>query len=238
MNLHNPDELQAIAAEYVLGLLSNEEAGEVELLMRENSALNSAVHLWQDRLLPMASVPRPITPSPELWRRIARDLARSAAPEKTRAPKQRAGIWDSLNFWRFAAAAGFAAALLLAFTAVLRPAPELIPAYTAVLQSPEDKTAGWLVEGTRKGSVILTPLVQTSVAADKSLQFWTKPEGAAGPTSLGLVKPNERVEIPAGKLPGLAPQQLFEITLEPEQGSPYDKPSGPILYLGNAIKLM
>jgi anti-sigma-K factor RskA len=70
------------------------------------------------------------------------------------------------------------------------------------------------------------------------LQFWTKPEGAAGPTSLGLVKPNERVEIPPEKLPGLSPNQLFEITLEPEYGSPIGKPTGPILYVGRAVKMM
>jgi anti-sigma-K factor RskA len=45
MNLRNPEELQAVAGEYVLGLLSSEEAREVERLMRENSELNSAVHM-------------------------------------------------------------------------------------------------------------------------------------------------------------------------------------------------
>ena len=35
--------------------------------------------------------------------------------------------------------------------------------------------------------------------------------------------------------PGAA--DLFEITLEPEGGSPYDRPSGPILYIGRTIRL-
>ncbi|MGH8773230.1 MAG: RNA polymerase subunit sigma-70, partial [Burkholderiales bacterium] len=55
---------------------------------------------------------------------------------------------------------------------------------------------------------------------------------------LGLVKPNERVEIPAGKLPGLSPNQLFEITLEPEYGSPIGKPTGPILFVGRSVKVI
>jgi anti-sigma-K factor RskA len=95
----------------------------------------------------MASLVQPIVPSPGLWERIARNLAAPGPARATRAEK-RTGFWDSLNFWRFASATGFAAAILLAFVAFLRPAPEVIPIYTAVLQSPADKTAGWLVEGT------------------------------------------------------------------------------------------
>jgi anti-sigma-K factor RskA len=28
---------------------------------------------------------------------------------------------------------------------------------------------------------------------------------------------------------------LFELTLEPEGGSPYNRPSGPVLYIGRAV---
>jgi anti-sigma-K factor RskA len=239
MNPRNAEELQALAGEYVIGVLSPDEAREVERLMRENPALDAAVHEWQDRLLPMASIPEPIAPSPALWQRIARDLpsGRSTSPTSP-AREARPRLWDSVKFWRLAALAGFAAALLLAFLALLRPIAEPIPMYTAVLQSPHDRSAGWLVEGTRDGMVTLTPLVKTPVQPEKALQFWTKPDGAAGPSSLGLVKPDERIQVPADKLPGLAANQLFEITLEPAGGSPYNKPSGPILYVGRTVKLM
>ncbi|MEW9503497.1 anti-sigma factor domain-containing protein, partial [Jeotgalibacillus marinus] len=71
----------------------------------------------------------------------------------------------------------------------------------------------------------------------KTMQFWTKPEGAKGPTSLGLVKPGQVVVVPVSKLPGLADKTLFELTLEPAGGSPYPKPSGPILYVGRAVRV-
>ena len=35
-----------------------------------------------------------------------------------------------------------------------------------------------------------------------------------------------------------SPDQLFEITLEPQGGTPYNKPSGSILYPGRAVKVM
>jgi anti-sigma-K factor RskA len=39
------------------------------------------------------------------------------------------------------------------------------------------------------------------------------------------------------QLPPLVPNQLFEITLEPYNGSPTGRPTGPILYIGRAVKL-
>ncbi|WP_348754168.1 anti-sigma factor, partial [uncultured Aquincola sp.] len=64
-----------------------------------------------------------------------------------------------------------------------------------------------------------------------------KPEGAAGPTSLGLVAAGQTVEIPATRLPGVGARQLFEITLEPEGGSTIGRPTGPILFVGRSVRL-
>jgi anti-sigma-K factor RskA len=69
------------------------------------------------------------------------------------------------------------------------------------------------------------------------LQFWTKLEGAVGPTSLGLVQAGQVLQLPLSRLPGVGPQQLFEITLEPEGGSKIARPTGPILYVGRSVAL-
>jgi anti-sigma-K factor RskA len=46
------------------------------------------------------------------------------------------------------------------------------------------------------------------------------------------------VRIPLDKLPPLEPNQLFELTLEPATGSPIGKPTGPIQFIGRAVKVM
>ena len=56
--------------------------------------------------------------------------------------------------------------------------------------------------------------------------------------SLGLVKPGQSLEVPLDKLPPLQPNQLFEITLEPYNGSPINRPTGPILFIGRAVKII
>ena len=81
----------------------------------------------------------------------------------------------------------------------------------------------------------LEPLVATAVPAQRALQLWTKADDWSGPVSLGLVKPGETVEVKLDKLPKIVPNQLFEITLEPQAGSPIGKPTGPILFIGRAV---
>ena len=54
--------------------------------------------------------------------------------------------------------------------------------------------------------------------------------------SLGLIEPGRTINIPLYHLPPLEPDQLFEITLEPYGGSPIGRPTGPVLYIGRAVK--
>jgi anti-sigma-K factor RskA len=110
--------------------------------------------------------------------------------------------------------------------------------YLAVLQSPTEKSTGWLVEATAGEGVRLVPVGDpVPPPPGKSLQLWTKPNGAKGPTSLGLVKPGQVAIVPLAQLPSLGEKQLFEVTLEPEGGSTIGKPPGPVLYVGTTVHL-
>ena len=88
------------------------------------------------------------------------------------------------------------------------------------------------------GELELEPLGRTEVPEGRSLQFWTKGDDWPGPVSLGLVRPGEPRRVPIDRLPPLRANQLFEITLEPYDGSPTGRPTGPILYIGRAVPTM
>ncbi len=217
------DERHALAGEYVLGLLAAPERDAVERDLARDFELARAVAYWQDRLLPLADMPAPVEPSRALWSRIERTLQRDAAPAPT--------SWlSSLALWRALAAAALAACIVLGVQ-IASPPPER---YIAVLQSP-DRTAGWIVEATARGTVRLVPIGRTEVPPDRALQFWTKTESASGPTSLGLVPGDRPTEIAAAQLPALEANQLFELTLEPPTGSPIGRPTGPVLFLGRTV---
>lgn len=228
----DPVERAATAAEYVIGTLSVAERDEVEHALARDAGLQQDVYFWQDKLLAMTRMLAPMEPSPAVWARIEKGIHQGAAG-RSAVPAQ--PWWEGLTFWRFGAA--FASVLAVVLALQLRPVDVPAPAtrYLAVLQSPDKQGAGWIVEAVVGGKLRLIPLGTTTVAPQKALQFWTKPQGASGPTSLGLVPPDRVTEIDVSRLPALEREQLFELTLEPETGSPINRPTGPILFVGRTV---
>ena len=233
----NDDELQRLASEYVLGTLTAPERADVEQRLPGDALLRDAVDAWERRLLPLTALAPPEDPSPQLWPRIASTLF------TPKAIKQAGGWqawWNSLAFWRILAGGGLAAAAALAVTVSMQLQAPNGPGYLVVLVAPQDKAPGWIVQAGNKNSrdLSLIPLGPTSVPQQKSLQFWTKGKDWGAPVSLGLVRPGQTLKLKLDKLPPMQPEQLFEITLEPETGSPTGRPTGPILYIGRAVKVM
>lgn len=230
------DQLHAMAGEYVLGTLPASGRRAVEAALVNDAALRAAVDGWQARLLPLTALAAPVAPGPGLWQRIEDSLAPSVARTRGAAPAASlARWWDSLNLWRGLAAGAMAAAAIMAV--VLAPGLDPAPAQKlmVVLAAPQSMKPGWVIESKDGRSLRLVPLENVVVPPQKSLQFWTKADGWKGPVSLGLVTPGQPLEVSLDKLPPMQPNQLFEITLEPEQGSPIDRPTGPILFIGRAV---
>ncbi len=247
------DDIQAQAGEYVLGTLPAAERSDVERRLPIDAALRAAVEAWEERLHPLVALAPPAEPSRELWPRIEKSVgstsnaagpARQTATPSKAAPEQRTGWWNSLQLWRGLAGSGFAAAAVLAAVLVTRSFAPAVPQYMVVLVAPQDKSPGWVVQTAARTSaggaqqLSLIPLGNTPVPEGRSLQFWTKANAWRGPVSLGLVTPGRAIRVPIEQLPPLEADQLFELTLEPANGSPINRPTGPILFIGRAVKVL
>lgn len=222
--MSNP--LDELASEYVLGTLPAEQRAEVEQRLPHDAQLRAAVDAWEQRLLPLTALAKPVPPSAHLWQRIERHLSTARTP-----------WWDLLAVWRGLAGAGLVATLALAALLLTRP-PTNEPTFVVVLVAPQNQAPGWVIQASNNQRIQLIPLGTMQVPADKALQFWTKGDGWQGPVSLGLVKPGETLSVPLDKLPPLSPNQLFELTLEDPHGSPTGKPTGPIQAIGRAVKVL
>ncbi len=239
----DPQERSATAGEYVLGTLDAVARAEVEQALPADAALQAEVYRWQDRLLGLTRRVAPAEPDAGLWPKIATRLGAAPVARPPGAPyAANDPVWQRLRRWQLIGGLAIAASLVLATLLVLRtPTAVDAPArYLAVLQAPDDKSTGWVVEITAGDKLRLVPVAAAAavpVPAGKTLQFWTKPEGAAGPTSLGLVRAGQLVELPVRQLPAVESQTLFELTLEPEGGSTIGRPTGPILYVGRTVRL-
>jgi len=228
-----PRDPYELAGEYVLGTLSQEERRQVDAALPHDATLRAAVGDWEQRLLPLSAMVDPVAPPTGLWRRIERSLG--AAPVS--GPAARASWWERLGLWRGLAAGGFAAAAIMAAVVGVRLHEVAQPHLMVVLAAPQNATPGWVLELVDDDTLRLKQLVTAEVPAQRALQLWTKADDWSGPVSLGLVRPGETLEVKLDRLPKVVPNQLFEITLEPEQGSPIGRPTGPILYIGRAVKV-
>lgn len=239
----DPQERSATAGEYVLGTLDAATRAKVEQALPADAALQAEVYRWQDRLLGLTRRVAPAEPDAGLWPGIAGRLGAAPATRAANAPgAANDPVWQRLRRWQLTGGLAIAASLVLATLLVLR-APTAVDApdrYLALLQAPDNQATGWIVEitaGDKLRLVPVAPIAGEPPPAGKTLQFWTKPEGAAGPTSLGLVRAGQVVELPVGQLPAVEAKTLFELTLEPEGGSTIGRPTGPILYVGRTVKL-
>ena len=220
-----------LASGYVLGTLSAEQRRDVEAALALDADLRARVQALEAQLLPLTRLATPVEPSPTLWPRIQASLHFAGTTLK-----QGWSWWTSLGLWRSLTAGGFATAAILAF--VLLAQEPAATRFVVVLAAPQDKSAGWVIQASTSKQLKLIPLQVLEVPADKSLQFWTKVDSWSGPKSLGLVKPGQALDVELDKLPPLEANQLFEITLEPYNGSPLNKPTGPVLHIGRAVKVM
>lgn len=220
-----------LASGYVLGTLSAAQRREVEAQLLQDAELRARVQMLEAQLLPLTRLAEPVEPSPSLWPRIQASL--NLAGNSLR---QGWSWWTSLGLWRGLTAGGFATAAVLAFVLLTQQPADT--RFVVVLAAPQDQSPGWVVQASTNRQLKLIPLQALEVPADKSLQFWTKLDSWSGPKSLGLVKPGQALNVALDQLPPLEANQLFEITLEPYNGSPLNRPTGPVLHIGRAVKVM
>lgn len=233
-----------IAAEYVLGLLEPEELRRAEALLDRDEAFRAGIEAWRTHFASLDATAQPLATGDALWSRIEAGLVADATPETIPAarltplvvPDVRTSLralWANLSFWRLAGLTGAAASLALAVGLGLigsRPAP---PILVAVLVTEANRPAA-IVNAFADGHAELVSLEQIAVPPGRALQIWTLWDRARGPVSLGLLNQARTVQLGIRDIPRPGPNQLFEITLEPEAGSPTGRPTGRILFIGRA----
>jgi anti-sigma-K factor RskA len=253
MNLADREDRAIACAEFVLGTLDEGDQARLLAAMESDESLQREVAFWQDRLLGLYKDLAPVEPSADVWRRIDGGLDRvpvsgpvpaasvgsaatAASRELRSSSESTPRIWQRLGFWRGLSGLALACSLLLSLLFIIRPADPSEPIYVAVLQT-ADKQAAWIVKVGETGPIRIVPLFEHGpVPQGKAWELWTKGKDASGPTSLGLLA-GGATEIPREALPYLGEEQLFEVSLEPEGGSPIGRPTGPVLSLGKTQKI-
>ena len=254
MNISNkPALMDQLAASYALGTLRGGARRRFETLARDNATLRAAALIWQGRLASVAELQPQSAPSPLVWQRVENLVKADKQTQAMQAAHATAGTaggwWASLGLWRGATgAAALAAAVavvaglnlntrlsgqLQELTAKLAATPEM--QYVAVLADDKAEASMLVTFDPKNGRLSLKRVGAFREQADKSLELWALPPGAA-PQSLGVLSADPVVRLTAAasalrQLPTLA------ISLEPKGGVPPGSgPSGPVLFKGALIQ--
>ena len=217
----DPEELDLLAGEYVLGTLEAREAEAVARALPDHAALRAAVAAWEERLAPLLALVPAEAPPEGLWPRIEASLDAPGATVHAFPARRPPAFWRAWGIGMTAVAAGLAAFILF------NPAPP--PRLMTVLLSGQDQSA-WVVEAEGQGLRLAALNDRPPVASGRVRQLWALPPGATTPVSLGLIR-GDRADVSPGIIRP-EPGMLIEITLEPEGGSPTGRPTGPVLFIG------
>lgn len=208
------EEDDALAAEYVLGVLDLPERRAAELRLKSDAGFAAMVSAWESRLSGLNDEFAE-APAPNLLPKIeARLFLVAAAPKRA---------------W-FGWFAGAAVAATVAIGAIVLwptvPAPELV----ATLQGEGQPLV--IAATFAAGEITVTRAGGPEAESGRVYELWLI-AGENAPVSLGLIE-GETVTRPVANMPEGA---VLAISLEPDGGSPTGQPTGPVLVTGVVTKI-
>lgn len=238
--MNEDDDIDGLAAEYVLGSLDVDERKVVAARRGTDVLLNRAIEAWERRLAPLADRAPEIKPPPYIFLSIADRLG----------PLQRQSIKTARTYSSLRRASAIAACALAACLALavvwLRDLPGNPTTLVAQLQrnaagaALEDGSNVWtpfrfdVSFDLRASTVAVTP-VAAAASSTRHYQLWLIPRDHGGlPISLGVIALPKATTSPwlATYPPDNLLNTTLAVSLEPAGGSPIGMPSGPLVFVG------
>lgn len=231
------DDIDGLAAEYVLGTLTREERLSVAERRAADKALDKAIAAWEKRLAPMIETVTPVTPSANLYNKIRAQIGLSQHVVSLKAREQqlsrRAARWR--NAFVGVSAMAACAVGILGYREYQHQ--QMPTQYVAVLQTGKDSPAFLLTVDTKTHNCVITA-VNAPTQAAKSYEVWMVHDKLPKPKSLGVMKEGDMSVMPMAPGPDtdMFMNASFAVSLEPEGGSPTGTPTGPVLFTGKLIQ--
>ena len=226
MRYDDPQLLDSLAREYVLGTLSARSRARFARVLSFSLVARRAVTTWERRFAPLAAAVQPVEPPESAWTGIETALALRAGPRL-----HAAGIWPAL-----AAALAIVAVLFGGLYFSQRPSVER-PEYVSVVA--DAATPVWLLQAFTEARELRVSTVNPRPAqANSSFELWMLPDGGGNPVSLGLLPETgaARLSLSTAQLGVLMRTMTLAVSVEPAGGSPTGLPTGPVILTAPLIR--
>ena len=214
IDLSPAEEADALAAEYVLGVLSLQDRLAAEARIKVDVTFAKNVANWENHFEAFNDGYES-TPAPDLMDKIeARIFGKQPAAKR--------------SWWGFFAGAGVAAILAIAVIFALPPAGNVGPTLTASLVAETQELA--FNATYTDGKLTLDRVAGNAAQQDKDYELWLI-VGDAAPVSLGVIQNATTTRT----LAGLTLGSVLAISLESKGGSTNGKPS-EVLMVGKVAR--
>lgn len=232
------DDIDGLAAEYVLGTLTREERVAVTERRIAERPLDRAIAAWERRLGPLVETVAPVAPSANLYNKIRAQIGLSQHVVSLKAREQklarRAARWRNAFVGVSAIAASLVGILGYRENFERKDARQ----YVAVLDTGSNMPGFLLTLDTGTNMAVITA-VNPPKQNNKTYQVWMVSDKMSGPKSLGMVdRPGEMKKMPmqSGPEMDIFMNASFAVSLEPLGGSPTGSPTGPVLFTGKLVQ--
>jgi len=224
MKHDQPQLIDALAAEYVLGTLRGAARRRFERWQRANWHIASRVQVWEGRLIPLALGLEPLAPAPEVWRGIEERIRIAEASRTVASRRTVRRALAATVLVCVVAAGGF-------FAWRINQPPPLQA--VATIQGPQGPGV-WSIELDPRGVRLRAVALAGAVARPgHSFELWALPKDGGAPVSLGLLPDAGQLERTLSETQQAALEKAAQVavSLEPPGGSPTGAPTGPVLYV-------
>lgn len=231
----------ALAFEYVLGTLQNEELEAFEVQLRSDDTLIKAVRFWESALMPAVENLPELAPNAKTFKKIQATIEQRAATPKKNSTLS---FWEKILPWKMATAFSFAlllglSTLLISNTIKLNQTSALLNAdYVAVLVDEQDKPILTALTSS-DGETLWLKWENWEVPTGHSLQLWSQSKRDGEIRPLLVFDGEERKEIALNQAAWrlIKDSSYLIITKEELGGSPMDMPSQFVVAKGVCVRL-
>ncbi len=236
MNYRDPQLLDALSQQFVLGTMSRRARRRFSRLVDEDEQVAARVYALEDDLLSLAWSLPPVEPSELVWARIARSAGFGEQRRDASGPTVG-------GRWRLAAAALFAGVLVSTYgwwqewqrppERVTETITEFLPVEPAIgVVADAEGNSLWVARvypDLQRADVAVATAPEPQSTNDYEL--WVLRDDGV-PVSLGLLPQSGERELAlsANAIDALGRGEVLAVSLEPLGGSPADVPTGPVLY--------